>query len=140
MALKGVAELTRKLEEMGKLEDGKALRAAVRAGIKPATQKAKAMIPQGVDAHRTYKGRLVAPGFARRNIRAITRLSKDKQKATARLGVRNEAFYATQFVEIGTSKMAPRPWLRPAFASSQSEAEKAMAASLQKSILKAAKK
>lgn len=140
MGLEGVAGLMMQLEELGKLEDGKALRAAVRAGIKPATNRAKAMIPQGIDAHRTYKGRLVSPGFAKRSIRAVTSVSKDKQKASAALGVRSEAFYAVQFVELGTSKMAARPWLRPAFSSTVQQQQEAMAESLRKSILKAALK
>ena len=140
VALEGVAELTRKLDALGKLEDGKALRAAVRAGIKPAEKKAKALIPVGIDAHKTYKGRLVAPGFARRSIRSITKLDRSKQKASAALGVRQEAFYAVQFVEIGTARQAAQPWLRPAFDSTLSQQQQAMADSLRKSIEKAAKK
>lgn len=138
-ALEGVAELTRKLDALGKLEEGKALRAAVRAGIKPATERAKAMAPVGEVAHKTYKGRLVAPGFLRRSIRSVTKLSKDKQKATALLGVRAEAFYGVQFVELGTSRMPASPWLRPAFEATQTEQQKALAASLKKSVEKAAK-
>lgn len=137
--LEGVAQLTRQLEALGKLEDGKALRTAVRAGIKPAQIRAKQLIPEGVDAHRTYKGRLVAPGFAKRSIRSITTTSKDKQKATALLGVRKEAFYAVNYVERGTSKMAARPWLRPAFQSTAEQQQAAIAESLAKSVLKAAK-
>lgn len=140
MALEGVAELTRQLDALGKLEDGKALRRSVAAGGRVVVKAAKSLIPKGVDAHRTYKGRLVAPGFASRNIRAVTTLSKDKQKATVRIGVRNEAFYAVNFVEIGTSKMAKQQWLRPAFQSTIDAQQKAVADSLRKSILKAAKK
>lgn len=141
MALEGVAALIRKLDALGKLEDGKALRAAVRAGIKPAEVKAKALIPENVDKqlHRTYKGRLVAPGFARRSIRSITKLDKSKQKASAALGVRKEAFYAVQFVERGTARHAAQRWLQPAFESTQREQQQALADSLRKSVLKAAK-
>lgn len=139
MALEGVAALTRQLEALGKLEDGKVLRNAVRAGIKPATERAKALIPVGVDAHRTYRGRLVAPGFAKRSIKTRVNLSRDKQKATASLGVGPEAFYAVQFVEVGTSHMAAQPWLRPAFYSTRGAQQEAMAKSFRKSIKKAAK-
>lgn len=140
MALEGVAALTKQLDALGKLEDGKALRRGVAAGGRVVVSRAKALIPKGVDSHRTYKGRLVAPGFASRNIRAVTKLSKDKQKATVAIGVRNEAFYAVNFVEIGTSKMARQPWLRPAFYSTVDAQQKALADSLRKSILQAAKK
>lgn len=139
MALEGVAELTRQLEALGKLDDGKVLRNAARAAMKPAQERAKALIPEGVDAHRTYKGRLVAPGFAKRSIRTKVSLSKDKQKATAKLGVLSEAFYAVQFVELGTSQQSAQPWLRPAFESTQAQQIDAIAVSLQKSIDKAAK-
>lgn len=135
----GVAELTRKLEALKKLDDGKALRSAVRAGIKPAVDRAKATVPIGTVVHRTYKGRLVAPGFARRSMRVITRMSKDKQKATAVLGVRAEAFYVLQFLERGTSKIAKRPWLVPAFEGTLTQQESALAQSLRKSIDKAAR-
>lgn len=139
MALEGVGQLTKRLDELGKLEDGKALRRGVAAGGRVVVKRAQALIPKGVDAHRTYKGRLVAPGFASRNIRSVTSLSKDKQKATVRIGVRNEAFYAVNFVEIGTSKMGKQPWLRPAFQSTLDAQQNALADSLRKSILKAAK-
>lgn len=138
--LKGVAELTKKLRELGHLDDGKALRAGVRAAGRVVVNKAKALIPEGIDAHKTYKGRLVAPGFARRSIRSITVVSKDKQQATAVTGVRAEAFYASQFVELGTAKMAKRPWLRPAFHGSKPEQEKALADKLRAYILKVAAK
>lgn len=99
-------------------EVGKVLRKAVRQGMGEVKKRAESLIPQGVDAHRTYKGRLVAPGFARRSIRLITKVDKSKQKVSAILGVRAEAFYALNFIELGTSKMPAQPWLRPAFAAS----------------------
>lgn len=140
MALEGVAELTKQLDALGKLEDGKAIRRGVAAGGRVVVARAKALIPKGVDAHRTYKGRLVAPGFASRSIRSVTTLSKDKQKATAKVGVRAEAFYAVNFVELGTSKMQKQPWLRPAFQSTIDAQQKALADSLLKTIMKATKK
>lgn len=137
--LEGVDVLMRRLEALKRLDDGRAIRAAVTAGIKPARERAKGLIPVGVDAHRTYKGRLVAPGFAQRSIGTRTRLSKDKQKATASLGVAREAFYAVNFVEIGTAKMPARPWLRPALESTQSQAEGAIADSLRRTVKRASK-
>ncbi len=139
-ALVGVAELMRKLDELKLLDDGKALRAAGRAAGRVVVERAKALIPKGTDAHRTYRGRLVAPGFASRNIRYVATLSKDKQKVTVLVGVRNEAFYAVQFVEIGTSKMSKQPWLRPAFQSTLEAQQEAFANHLRKVILKVAAK
>lgn len=140
MALEGVAALTAQLRALGALEDGKALRSSVRAAIKPAADRARASIPVGVDAHRTYKGRLVAPGFAQRSIGVKVNLTRDKQKAIARLGVAREAFYAVNFVELGTSRMAARPWLRPAFESTQDAQTAGLGKGLQKAILRAVRK
>lgn len=117
----GFALLAKQLRLLKKNVQGKALRAAARAAITPALERAKQAIPQGVDKHRTYKGRLVQPGFARKSIRAIVVVSRDKQKAEAILGVKAEAFYAVQFVELGTVKQGARPWLRPAFAATQQQ-------------------
>lgn len=138
-ALVGVASLTKQLEALGKLEDGKALRDSARAGLKPTFTRAQATIPVGTVEHRTYKGRLVAPGFGKRSLRLLVSMSKDKTKATAILGVRAEAFYEVVFVELGTSKMAAQPWFRSAFYSTRPQQEEGIAKSLQKSIDKAAK-
>jgi hypothetical protein len=54
--------------------------------------------------------------------------------------VRREAFYAVQFVELGTSKMPARPWLRPAHRRTLVAQQRAMAKSLQRSVLRAARK
>lgn len=135
----GVAELTKQLDALGKLEDGKALRAAAKAGMMPTYKAAQQNIPVGTVAHRTYKGRLVAPGFAKRSLRLVTYLSPDKQKATAVVGVTGEAFYAISFVEIGTSKMAAQPWLRPSFYYTREEQESAVAGSLKRTIEKIAR-
>lgn len=115
----GFDDLAKKLQTLSSDDEiGKILRPAVRSAMNDAKKRAAGLIPQGIDPHRTYKGRLVAPGFARRSLRVISKLDKTKHKASAVLGVRAEAFYAVQFVELGTSKMPARPWLRPAFAAS----------------------
>lgn len=137
--LAGVAELMRKLGDLGALDDGKVIRNATRAAGRVVADRARALIPKGTIEHRTYKGRLVAPGFASRSIRYIASLSKDKQKATVVVGVRSEAFYAVQFVELGTSKMERQPWLRPAFQSTTEQQQTAIADYLRKWIEKRAR-
>lgn len=137
--LQGVAELTRKLRELGALEDGRAIRRAVYAGMKPALVAARNRIPVGTQAHRSYKGNILQPGFAKRSLRIVTTLSPDKQKAVALLGPRKEGYYATQFVERGTSKMAAKPWLRPAFYSTATAQRQGISDSLNATINKIAK-
>lgn len=135
--LEGVARLTRQLESLGKLENGQALRSSVREAVKPAESRARALVPVGTIPHLTYRGRLVAPGFAKRSIRVEVSLSRDKQAAFADLGVRREAFYIVQFVELGTSRMPAQPWLRPAFESTISQQEAGLEVGLRKAVLKA---
>lgn len=131
-------ELDRKLAGLTVAARGKALRAAVTKGIKPALAAARQAIPVGTVEHKTYKGRLVTPGFARKNVATNVRVSKDKTAATAELGVRPEAFYATEFVELGTSRMAAQPWLVPSFNSTASEQIAAASEALKAAIEKAA--
>lgn len=137
---------------MSSLEGGKAVRGAVAKAILPAKRLAKAQAPvarppyvydgRTVDPYprKTYKGRRVTPGFASRSVVHSTRLSRDKATATARLGVRREAFYATQFVELGTSRIPKRPWLEPAFRASQAPMNNAFRRELKRRIDLAAAK
>lgn len=137
----GFDDLSAKLAALSSDEQvGKVLRSTVRSAMKQVKKRAEARIPQGIDAHRTYKGRLVAPGFARRSLRVIAKLDKSKHKASAVLGVRAEAFYAVQFVELGTSKQPARPWLRPAFAESNDPAIRAVADGMREFIVSTAAK
>lgn len=151
--IKGARELSLKLSEMGKAAGGKALRSAVMSASLPALRAAQQAAPVGnppyqtsdgrsVDPYpkRTYKGRLVTPGFASRNIRRVSRLSSDRTVATVKIGPRSEAFYAVQFIELGTSKIAKRPWLEPSFRQSIPQVNEKLKERLKALIDKAAKK
>ncbi len=129
-ALKGTAQLIAKLRDIGQLDDGKALRAGVRAGMRPALVAARTKAPVSKKPHKVYTGETVQPGFAKKSLRTITTLSSDKQKATALMSVRKKAFYAVSFVEIGTSRAPPHPWLRPAFYQTQEAQKEALKAKL----------
>jgi HK97 gp10 family phage protein len=136
--LRGAKELARLLKQMPEKMRGQVMRQAVRAATKPVIAAAKARIPVNKieELHKTYKGRAVAPGFAQRSITAVTELGKSKLTAWARIGVKREAFYATQFVELGTSKQAKQPWLGPAFEATQSAQLSAIVAHIRKFIAK----
>lgn len=138
--IEGLKKLLRQLKTLTRSDGGKALRRSARAAIQEPLQRARAAIPVGVDEHRTYKGRIVQPGFAKRSIRAIVTVSRDKKKVEAILGVKAEAFYAVQFVELGTTKTPARPWLRPAFQSSEAQQISTLSTELRNAITGAVRK
>lgn len=142
MGLEGVKALSAQLDNLKKGLDVKVMRAAVRAGIKPAFERAAQTIPIGKDVHRTYKGRLVAPGFSKRSLRIVTKVTKSGgvYNVSAALGVRREAFYAVLFTELGTSKIPAHPWLRPALRNTQAAQQAALADRLKKRIEALARK
>lgn len=141
ISTEGFAELDKQLLALTDKTRGTILRAAVRKAIRPAHDRAKATIPSGTVMHKTYKGRLVAPGFSQRSIRIVVKLAKNKMSATAILGVRREAYYALNFVEFGVlSRGIPaRGWLVPAMRSTRGEQVRILGEELKKGILKAAR-
>lgn len=138
--LDGVAELTKRLNAMGVSVAAKELRGTARGAMKIAFRRAVAAIPVGKLPHFTYKGRLVAPGFSKRNLRLVSRINRRTKAAEAIIGPSREAFYATQFVELGTSKMPARPWLRPAFEASKDEVLREIGAQLRERLERIAKR
>lgn len=132
--LEGVRELSKALAELPPKTQKAALRKATKEAAELVTTAARSNIPQGVDAHYTYKGRLVQKGFASRNIKAVVKVSKDLTTAWARIGVSREAFYAVNFVELGTSRQAAQPWLRPALQSVEGQAIGIFATRFKKAI------
>lgn len=115
--VEGVKELIKKLNALSGPDMKRALRASVRSAGKVVAEAAKQNIPVGTEAHTTYKGVLVAPGFAKRSIRVVTSFNRETGRFEASIGVRAQAFYAVNFVEleVGKSTSRGRPWLRPAF-------------------------
>ncbi len=125
--VEGVQQLQRQLRDIARLGSPEQLLKAAAEAAEPIAQRARSLIPVGVDKHRTYKGREVQPGFAKANIRVKATFNKDKTVASAAVGVQPEAFYAVQFVELGTSKMAAQPWLRPAYAATRQQQQSILA-------------
>lgn len=140
--IEGLAQLTRQLIALGKLDDGKPLREACRAGMNAAKTRAQAKMPVGTEAHRlssTYGKLLVAPGYAKSTLKVITTINDQKNIASAIMSVNKKAFYEAVFVELGTRYQAPQPWLRPAFFEARSDAEEAFRSKLAAAVEKAAK-
>ena len=137
----GLEALSTKLSKLGQAAGGRSLRSATNRALTPVVNKARANAPVGTQAHQTYTGRIVAPGFLKRNVAKKVKLSKDKTSASGMVGVKPEAFYGVNFIELGwtpgkrtkgirallrrgidnrTNTPVPaHPWLEPAFESSQ---------------------
>lgn len=138
----GVEELKRKLEKLPQAAQGRALRAAGTLATTPIVQTARTLIPVNDRDYlkKTFRGRRVAPGFAKRNIAKKTVLYQNGRFVKAMVGVRPEAFYATQFVERGTSRQKPQPWLEPAYRRNRANVLRRFGRFLEKKIMAQAKR
>lgn len=136
--LRGLNELDRKLAELGAKTGARVLRASARAALLPVLKDAKATIPEGDAPHYTYKRRLVAPGFAKRSLRRITKI--ERGRVVALLGVAKEAFYAVHFWEYGTPRIPRAPWLGMTLERNADEVTRLIGHEVRKRILKVAKK
>lgn len=137
--IEGLKELSDQLSRLGSKVGGKALRSAAMRATLPVVKAAKSSAPVGVKPHKTYKGRLVSPGFLSRSVARKSRLSKDKRNAYVFIGVKPEAFYGLQFLELGTSRIPKRPWLTRVFESNQKQVIDRFKGILRENIAKAAK-
>ena len=99
--LLGADQLVKHLNDLGGKLGVKVMRAAARKALRPTVRIMQSRAPVGRVAHRTYKGRLVTPGFLKRNIRLIVQLKKNEGKIVAVIGTRKEAYYGVQFYDQG---------------------------------------
>jgi len=136
--VEGLDQLNKQLNELGKQLAAKALRSALMSATLPTVKEAKVRAPVGTLPHKTYKGRVVAPGFLSRSLGRKSRVNKDGTGASVSIGVRNEAFYGVQFLELGTSKIPKRPWLVPAYEATYKQGLEIFKAELRKRIDRAA--
>lgn len=135
--VQGLKELEDALLEIGNAASGKALFASLMAAGMPIQKEAQALAPKSDHAYYRYsKGgrklgggavsaksrRLVQPGTLRKSIRR-KRLKSDAGESGAQISIswRGIAFYG-DFYERGTSKIAAKPFLRPAFDAKKDEA------------------
>lgn len=122
----GIQELTAAFKELGDMtshEWRSTMRASVAAPANRVAKQARANIaaisPGKAESHATYKGRIVAAGFASRSIKTNVRINPRRGYAMARIGVKREAYYALSFFEMGVPSRGIRrsPWLVPALKS-----------------------
>jgi len=115
--VQGLKELQAKLQDMEAKTSQKALRSALMTSATPTVRKLRAVAPVGTRDHRTYKGRLVAPGFLRRSVGKESKLVRGKKStiAVVFIGVKKEAYYGVQFLDSGTKFIKAQPWFRRTF-------------------------
>jgi|TARA_Y100000034_G_scaffold133845_1_gene200620 HK97 gp10 family phage protein len=143
--VQGFKALDKKLEALSDPRlQRKAIRQALNFAVTPVLQSARANIPKGTKAHKTYLGRIVAPGFASRSIKKKIKI--EGTALVAKVGLKKEAFYAL-FYETGTSKGGPhssdrpaRPWLEPALEGNKTTVVKRFGEKMGTSIKKIAAK
>ena len=99
-SVEGLNELSRKLAKLGPSLAGRELRKSAMYATTTVVKEMKQAAPRGKEPHRTYKGRLVSPGFLSRSVKRKS--SYRNGKATVTIGVKKEAFYGVMFVEKGT--------------------------------------
>lgn len=95
--VEGGEEIAAVLRAMDKSVSGKYLAQSVSAALTPIQREARRRAPKGSRMHRTYKGRLVAPGHLSRSIRKRVWRSKDGHFAAGRVGPSSEAWYGLLF-------------------------------------------
>lgn len=97
--IEGAEILSRKLDRLGVRLGVKTLRSSMMRSVAPTVREMKARIPVGTRIHKTYKGLVVGPGFARRSISRRTRKTHDGLALW--IGVRQQAFYVVNFLDLG---------------------------------------
>lgn len=134
MDLRQLDELLDDLEILAKSDQRRVMNVATRRGAVVLASKVR-------KAARSRTGKL------RRNIVAMNMRKRGDQSGAAAVFVRtegkannpNNAFY-WYFLEMGTSKMAPVPFIRPAFQSGIAEAQEEILAAAEKQLMKALRK
>lgn len=103
----GFEELERKLKGIENKLARQTLRKAMVRAVQPTLQIMRARAPLGKKAHKTYKGRRVAPSFLRRKI-IVRSSARAGRNVTVQIGVTPEAFYGIQFYDFGPYTITTR--------------------------------
>ena len=96
----GTKELIQRMRGISEVGKRKTLEKAIRLSMAPMRRQAKQNAPQGEAPHRTYKNRLVAPGFLRRNVKLKKMKFNDPYRAGYTLKAWGEAWYGS-LIETG---------------------------------------
>lgn len=78
-----------------KAAQNRALRSAINAGLNPILKATRQSAPKGSAPHKTYKGRVVAPGFLSQSITKSTRIGRNKKFVFGTVRPKSEAWYGS---------------------------------------------
>lgn len=101
--LLGFDDLIKKMDQLEAQTATKVVRSAMMSATLPTVRGMEAAAPKGTDTHRTYKGRLVAPGFVSRNIKRKAKIYRNTGTVSLRIGVAAEAYYGVTFMDEGVT-------------------------------------
>jgi hypothetical protein len=90
--LKNIVDTFDRLKSAGQL---RVMRSAANASLTPVVKALRQAAPKGSEAHRTYKGRTVAPGFLSRSIVKSSRIARDRSRVFAHVRLASEAWYGS---------------------------------------------
>ena len=124
-----MGDLLKKLRTLPEKVQKNVLTGAVRAGAKPIVKEAKRLVPV-----RTGNLKKSIGVNKRRTVGTVVRFSISPRK-----GGKYDGYYGA-FVEFGTKKMAPRPFMRPAFEAKGEESIDAVREYIAKRLEKELKK
>lgn len=134
----GLQQIAKDLELLSRAENNKVLRDATRAGADVMRKEVIARAPQRTGKIKknvvtvTQKGRRHGEISSGVHIRGVNPKTGNSDTSMKKNNPRN-AFY-WRFVELGTVKMAPLPFVRPAFDARQDDAARAVIARLNHAI------
>lgn len=117
--VENIGDIQRKFAALKARTQRAVVRDSLRSAARVVVAKAKTKVP-------------VDTGALQRSITQTVTV-QDRDRSFALVGYRKKQFYGA-FVELGTSKMAAKPFLRPALDESGPEIEKAFVEALQRTI------
>lgn len=125
--LSGDKELERNLKKITRAAKGRALRKAAKAGAEPIVQSAKRQVSVDTGKMRQH----IRSWFSQRRSESVTVSVGVTAKSRA---------HVARFHELGTSKMAARPFLRPAIDEQKQKAAEETQSTMAEAVLEEVRK